>query len=283
MEIILLVAAGFWFFCGIIAAGIASDKGNDGCGGFIVGVLFGPLGILIVAVAPVNPTYAEQQKKLLLGRQALAGELRKCPYCAEYVKREAMVCRYCGREIGASPDNTSTIERELFSQNYLKITNKRVIYKDSVYPLDRIVSSTVEGTGTSFWVRIKTDDGHEREIGHSRDRESAKKIAGMIRQEPTQTMEDSGQPEDSRPRNSEPLGPKISAENSRCGQCGRTNPPEFGFCGNCGSPLVAPQMQNSDIHCPRCNEPDPPESRYCGTCGATLLNSVPQEDQGDTK
>ena len=26
-------------------------------------------------------------------------DTKKCPYCAEYVKVDAKVCRYCGREI----------------------------------------------------------------------------------------------------------------------------------------------------------------------------------------
>jgi rRNA maturation endonuclease Nob1 len=27
------------------------------------------------------------------------GELRRCPHCAELVRQEAKVCRFCGREI----------------------------------------------------------------------------------------------------------------------------------------------------------------------------------------
>jgi hypothetical protein len=45
MEIAFLM---FWLICGIGAAAIASSKGRSGCGWFVIGVLIGPLALLIV-------------------------------------------------------------------------------------------------------------------------------------------------------------------------------------------------------------------------------------------
>jgi hypothetical protein len=79
-----------WICLGIVGAMISSSKGNSGCGGFALGVLLGPIGLLIAFFLSDNEE-AKREK---------TGDTKKCQYCAEYVKEDAILCKYCGQTIG---------------------------------------------------------------------------------------------------------------------------------------------------------------------------------------
>jgi hypothetical protein len=38
----------------------------------------------------------------LIMKSLAPGDRQKCPFCAEFIKREAVVCRYCGRDLPTS-------------------------------------------------------------------------------------------------------------------------------------------------------------------------------------
>ena len=80
MEYIII-----WIVCGIGAAAIASSKGRSAGAWFLGGLLLGPIGLLIVG---------------FMGAPAPSvSSVRKCPFCAETILREAKVCKHCGREV----------------------------------------------------------------------------------------------------------------------------------------------------------------------------------------
>jgi hypothetical protein len=78
-----------WLLFGIAGAVIMSNKGRSGCGGFALGALLGPIGLIIALVL-------KSDHRALEIEALRSGEMRKCPDCAELVKIEARKCRFCG-------------------------------------------------------------------------------------------------------------------------------------------------------------------------------------------
>lgn len=88
----------FWLCFAIAAAVVAHNKGRSGVGWFVLGLLLGPMAFIFALIIRKDTPRIE-------ARSVDAGELRRCPFCAELIRPEAKLCRYCGRDISSASES----------------------------------------------------------------------------------------------------------------------------------------------------------------------------------
>lgn len=78
-----------WIALAFLVGAFAARKGRSGGGYGLLALLISPLlAFVIVLALGTNRAGIET-------RAVESGSMRKCPFCAELVKAEATVCRYC--------------------------------------------------------------------------------------------------------------------------------------------------------------------------------------------
>lgn len=82
---------GFLFIIGHITGKIAYNKGRDYSSFFLLGFFFGLIGLLIALVMGEKTV----QKVEVINNNIPYEELKKCKFCAEEIKKDAIFCKHC--------------------------------------------------------------------------------------------------------------------------------------------------------------------------------------------
>jgi hypothetical protein len=81
-----------WLTLAGVAGMIGASKKRSFFGYFLIGLVLPIIGIVAAIMAKPNEA-AEEQAELQRGDRV------RCPHCAEIIRAEASVCRFCGRDV----------------------------------------------------------------------------------------------------------------------------------------------------------------------------------------
>ena len=142
-----------WFIFCIIVGRAASNRGRSGFGYFFLSLILSPLiGFIIILVlgenknirteriyeeAEIRESVAEKYRyrdsvlKIVTNNSIAFNDTKKCPFCAETIKREAKICCFCRSDI-IDDEIESIAQKTVELLSYDDFENPYVVLSDTI-------------------------------------------------------------------------------------------------------------------------------------------------------
>lgn len=145
---LLIQAVIIGWFCSYVAGQKNRDKGSW----FLLGFLFSFLALIALAAIPAieeKPTFVADDEDVN----------RKCPFCAEMVKREAIFCRFCQHDL-PPVEAKSYAEKIANGANVSSSTDELPIAKEKQVAAEKNLQEVNEKSQAAYFnaIRASLDD-----------------------------------------------------------------------------------------------------------------------------
>ncbi len=91
-----------WIILSLCVAAYAENKGRSAAVLLLVSLVLSPLIGFCIAVA-MSPNVKNIERDQLQG-----GSVIRCPYCAEIIRKEAVICKHCGKDVIQESESPKT-------------------------------------------------------------------------------------------------------------------------------------------------------------------------------